>query len=113
MIQPCSPAATFKEHPGVRLVIEEDDRKIKLLLLQVSSAFRGQGLAKKVLSELCAYADAKGLPVGLWAADPLTWEQHELVSFYKQFGFRVAGSKTWDDCVPMTRRPTGSRQSKR
>lgn len=105
MIQPCSPSVTYQGHPGVHVILEETELKIHLSLLQVSTLFRGQGLARRVLEELCSYADASGKTVTLWAADPLTWSQSELVEFYKTFGFRIAGRRTWDDCIPMVRKP--------
>lgn len=105
MIQPLSEISAYLNHPGVFAVVSERKGRIDLDLLMVSTEYRGLGLARKVVGDLCDYADIHGLKIGLRAADPFLWNQADLVEFYKKFRFRVSGKNTRDDCIPMIRYP--------
>lgn len=67
-------------------------RHINLFSLRVPRAARGKGEAKAIMTQFCAMADEKRLPILLLASglDART-RTNRLVDFYVQFGFDLAG----------------------
>ncbi|MFD7861410.1 hypothetical protein [Streptomyces sp. NPDC059783] len=69
------------------LVLEADDRVLELELLRVSAAVRGHGHAARVLTRICAEADARALTVVCTPTDEFGADRARLENFFRRHGF--------------------------
>ncbi|MFF2228930.1 hypothetical protein ACFVV7_37055 [Streptomyces globisporus] len=96
------------------LVLEADDRvlELQLQLLRVSAAVRGHGHAARVLTRICAEADARNLTVACTPTDEFGADRVRLEDFFRRHGFApvAAGDRlcdhTWER--PPAARPTSA-----
>ncbi|MFH9067550.1 hypothetical protein ACH4GM_41105 [Streptomyces coeruleorubidus] len=72
------------------LVLAADDDLLELRCLRVSTGHRGDGHATRVLTRLCAEADARGLVLACTPTDEFGADRTRLEDFYRCHGFGPA-----------------------
>lgn len=75
------------------LVLEADDCVLELQLLRVSAAVRGDGHAARVLTRICAEADARALTVACTPTDEFGADRARLEDFFRRHGFAPVGAE--------------------
>ncbi|MEU0846333.1 GNAT family N-acetyltransferase [Streptomyces sp. NPDC005962] len=70
---------------GLELVT--DGRILELRYIRVSVGERGQGHAARILTRICAEADARKLVVACTPTDEFGADRDQLCAFYRRFGF--------------------------
>jgi GNAT superfamily N-acetyltransferase len=79
-------------YPQVKIWITEENDKIIFSYLYVPEELRGQGIGKKIMKEVIAYANSAKKPIYL---TPETLSgKNRLISWYERFGFK---DKSEDD----------------
>ncbi|QYA98742.1 hypothetical protein KZO11_36845 [Streptomyces anulatus] len=69
------------------LVLEADDRVLELGLLRVSAAFRDEGHVGRVLTRICAEADARALTIVCTPTDEFGADRSRLENLFRRHGF--------------------------
>ena len=71
--------------PAGRLYVDRSDTEIRLIEIALLPPFRGAGIGTRLLGELLANAEARGLPVALHVA-----ASNPAQRLYRRLGFAVA-----------------------
>ena len=79
--------ALRQKYPDVDLDVSETSQKLTLSKIVVPEGQRSSGVGTAVMSDLIAYADQRGLPVGLTPSTAFGGSKGRLQDFYKRFGF--------------------------
>ena len=103
--------ALRQKYPDVDLDVSETSQKLTLSKIVVPEAQRSSGVGTAVMSDLIAYADQRGLPVGLTPSTAFGGSKGRLQDFYKRFGFVPNKGRNKDFTFKETfvRQPVASR----
>lgn len=64
--------------------------EVHLMSIAVSPAWRGQGLARRLLGENLAFCKARGLH---WMTLEVKWDNQPALALYKSYGFTTVGKR--------------------
>ena len=87
----------YKSYIEELIIIRVDDFTIQLSIIKLFDEYTGCGIGKKILNDICDFADLHQYQVELVASSSYGVKPKSLYKFYTGFGF-VRDSKKFERC---------------